>query len=125
MRAGRADGARLPARRKATGWGFGMAQEIRSLQAPSRWATYLPWNNAVADVIFSREAAGAPAYLDLEEDVLRRVAEAAGYQGGAPREALAAAVRGTLNPVGFPSGVFGTQLFRLNLWKPGSPVPPP
>src|SRR4051812_36394759 len=47
-------------------------------QARSRWARYDAWNGGIEREFFSGQSADRPVYLDLEADVLARIAEAAG-----------------------------------------------
>lgn len=57
------------------------------------WDQYLRWNDAVAEVIYPVNDDAMPAYMDLENEELRMIAERAGYAGAEPREAFAQAVR--------------------------------
>lgn len=68
------------------------------VQAPrqysmSAWDEYIRWNAAVAETVYAEHLDAAPAYLDLDDDVLRALASQAGHEGDA-REGLVRAVRG-------------------------------
>jgi len=84
---------------------------------------YRQWNTALADVVYAPEAAGLPAYLDLEDTVLDRVAERAG-RPGAGRDELIAAVRATLGPPDRQQ-VFAAHRAQLRAWRAASGQPPP
>lgn len=88
------------------------------------WSRYEKWNSALADVVYGAESSGQSVFLDLDDDVLERVAVAAG-EPGAPRGGLAAAVRPTLNRPGHSAGVFGGHLARLRRWDSDGDSPPP
>ena len=89
-----------------------------------RWASYKAWNDALADVIYSPAAAGSPAYLDLEAEVLNNAALIVGEPGD-PRTRLLNAVQATLNPADHRAGAFGGHLAQLRRWSPGDGTPPP
>lgn len=94
------------------------------LDAPgSKWVAYRQWNTALADVVYAPEAAGLPAYLDLEDTVLDRVADHAG-RPGAGRDELIAAVRATLGPPD-RQRVFAAHRAQLRAWRAASGQPPP
>ena len=97
---------------------------MSSAKSPAVWDRYLRWNEALARVVYSPEAAGAPAYLDMEDEVLARVAAKAGEPAGDPREQLASAVRATLNHPRATGGVFGDQVRELRRWRPETGDPP-
>ncbi|WP_285029786.1 hypothetical protein [Mycolicibacterium sp. lyk4-40-TYG-92] len=61
--------------------------------APQSWSQYLEWNQAVADVVYPVSEDFAPAYMDLETDVLARIAQCTGRTGGDARQGLAEAVK--------------------------------
>lgn len=79
------------------------------------WATYDRWSNAIADEFFSGRFAGRPVYLDLEEDVLARVAEAAEFTGD-PTDGFVAAVAPTISLFERRS-LFGAHAVRLRRWR--------
>ena len=99
------------------------------------WHRYHAWNEAVGSVLFTPANDGRPVYLDMDDDVLSRVAHEAGVEQADSRAQLAAAVRDTLNPGGTATSVFGQHLRGLRLWRQASlrksreegsipPVPP-
>jgi len=95
------------------------------LPAQDRWAPYMRWNAAVAAIVYGPNAAGMPVYLDLEDDVLRSVAEQAGSSVGDPRDELCSAVRVTLNRPDHSAGIFGGHHARIVGWRVESGDPPP
>ena len=46
-----------------------------------RWKSYLEWNAALATVVYGPEASGLPVFLDLEDELLEKVAVEAGGFG--------------------------------------------
>lgn len=91
----------------------------------AEWATYARWNSALAAEFFDGRHGGRPVYLDLEDDVLARVAESAGADPShAPDEELIRAVRPTL---GLTTGtsLFGYHVKRLIRWQRGDRQSPP
>lgn len=84
--------------------------------AEGSWETFDRWNQAVVDVVYTSEKAGLPVYLDMDEDVLRDIAAAAGYEGDDPEQALLEAVRATLDlrPWGY---VFRSHVKRVAAWR--------
>lgn len=80
------------------------------------WGTFDRWNQAVVDVVYKPEKAGLPVYLDMDEDVIRDVASAAGYDGADPEQALLEVVRSTLDlrPWGY---VFRPHVKRVATWR--------
>lgn len=96
-----------------------------SAPAQDRWAPYKRWNAAIATVVYGPDAAGMPVYLDLEDDVLRAVAEHASGDLRDPRNELCSAVRATLNRPDHPAGIFGAHHARIIRWRLESGDPPP
>lgn len=90
-----------------------------------RWQVYLRWNRALADVIYSPNEAGLPAYIDPEPEVLQAAAAAIGVETADPRAALVDALRPTLFPPSYDIGIFGWHIARLMRWQPDSGEPPP
>jgi hypothetical protein len=90
-----------------------------------RWSRYQRWNDALADVLYGHDSESLPVFLDLEEDVLARVAMEAGEANGNPRQALIEAVRPTLNPPTHTAGLFGRYQAPLIRWRNESGDPPP
>lgn len=67
---------------------------IRTPTAAARpWDEYRAWNDAIADVIFPVGEDFAPVYMDLEADVLKRIAERIDRTGDGERQGLADAVK--------------------------------
>jgi hypothetical protein len=90
-----------------------------------RFQAYLPWNEAIAHVVFSEAVAGEPVFLDLEDDVLRAVAETVGGGLSGPREALVQVVRSTLNLAAGGQSLFSSHIAMLSNWDRSSGDPPP
>jgi len=86
------------------------------------WQAYDRWNAAIAEEFFSGRYGGRPVYLDLEDDVLARLAKSAAEDPGSPRDALVAAVRPTLFTRN-PSVLFKAHLTRLDAWDLVGPPP--
>src|SRR5690606_17699239 len=59
------------------------------------WASYLAWNDAIAEVVVPELEVPEPVYLDLEDDVLSEIGARVGVAGG-HAEALSRAVAATL-----------------------------
>ena len=80
------------------------------------WNEYLKWNDAVAEVIYPVSEDAMPAYLDMEVEELRRIAEYAGHPGGEPRKVFASSVRAvTVNPDGHFD--LTPLAYRTKLWS--------
>lgn len=88
-----------------------------SWSTTDRWGLYFRWNAALAAVVYGPEASGLPVFLDLEEDVLAKVAIEAGQYEGDARRGLIEAVRPTLNSPNHSAGIFGGYRARLLRWK--------
>ncbi|MBF6243293.1 hypothetical protein IU471_06815 [Nocardia elegans] len=70
--------------------------------ATEPWQRYLAWNTAVAEVVYPETDEAVPAYMDLEDEVIRQIAAEAGADLPDPRKALAEAVRAvTVDTQGF------------------------
>ena len=91
----------------------------------AEWDSYLRWNVAIAEVVFSRDNAGQPVYLDLEDDVLAAIRDIAAPDGDNAAAGLVAVVKATLDFSGGPSKVFAAHLYALKLWHRGSMLGPP
>ena len=91
------------------------------------WERYERLNVAVADEVFGEGAAGRPVYLDLEPEVLARIAERMGESSGTePDDLLCEVVRATLPFPDGASGLFSAHTTRAVLWEwEGSSKPPP
>lgn len=88
------------------------------------WPAYYRWNQAIAETVFSSSAAGLPVYLDLEADLLDRLAQKADAAGD-PRLELAAAVRATLELQSGRTSVFRRHQNLVGRWRHGSPQEAP
>ena len=95
--------------------------------ANAEWERYDRLNDAIVDELFSEGAAGRPVYLDLERDILSRIAERMGDKTeNDPDEMLCEVVRATLPPPDNPIGVFRLHKQRVQLWElERSNLPPP
>ena len=91
------------------------------------WTRYEQLNIAVAEEVFGDGAAGQPVYLDLEPDVLARIAERMGESATTePDELLCEVVRATLPDPNGRDGLFSVHTARAVLWElEGSAKPPP
>lgn len=89
------------------------------------WERYQRWNDAVAEIVYSASNAGQPVYLDLEDDVLDRIRDAA--EPGAPN-ATVGLVRAVLavTPINQgPSLILKPFEQRIVRWEHGSLDDPP
>ncbi len=91
----------------------------------TEWERYLRWNAAIASVVFSREAAGKPTYLDLEDEVLEAIRDAAEPDAGDPAATLIEVTKGTLALRSGAAPVLRGHLRRLGTWHGGSMLDPP
>lgn len=91
----------------------------------AEWDRYLRWNGAVAEVVYSPEAAGTPVYLDLDDDVLAAVCDVAEPGADDPASTLSEVVKGTLVLRYGASRVLRSHLHRLETWRRGSMLDPP
>jgi len=85
------------------------------------WASYLAWNDAIAEVVFPELEVPEPVYLDLEDDVLSEIGARVGVAGG-HAEALSRAVAATL---GTGYRAFAPHSRRLADWARGDRLDPP
>jgi hypothetical protein len=93
--------------------------------ATGDWDRYDRWNAAIAAEFFTGRHGGRPVYLDLEDDVLWRVAAAVEGDGDDPRAELIGVVRPTLYLAPGLS-IFRAHRLRLSSWKAyGRQGPPP
>ena len=90
------------------------------------WARYETLNYAIAEEVFSEGAAGRPVYLDLEPDILARIAERMGDSTATePDELVWEVVGATLADPAGPTGVFSGHIERAWLWELGGRSTPP
>jgi hypothetical protein len=80
------------------------------------WETYLAWNSAIADYVYTSDLAGQPAYLDLEEGTLDAIAELVEGAEGDAQQALLSTVRPTLDFGQGPAAVLKQHLTRVMSW---------
>jgi len=95
---------------------------VRSLAG---WDRYFRWNKAIAEVVFSRQAAGTPVYLDLEEEILEAIRDMAEPDATEPGATLPKVVKDTLVLNNEISRVFAGHLQRLELWRDRRTLDPP
>ena len=95
--------------------------------ADNPWNRYERLNIAIAEEVFGENAAGRPVYLDLEPDVLARIAERmAESPATEPDALLCEVVKATLPPPDGAEGLFSAHTARAVLWElEGSSNPPP
>ena len=112
------------------GEGIVEAPDLVLRRQPAR-DQYLRWNQALADVVFTKESAGRPVYLDMDGDVVRLVADRVGAEASQAVSQLTCAVRGTLR-LDSPGGIFDPHLLDLRMWRErlkregrGQQIPPP
>lgn len=91
----------------------------------SGWDEYTAWNQAIADVVYGASAAGHPTYLDLEDETITHIRDAADPTAKDPSGALVAAVRNTLRFRWGPAAVFQLHLRKLENWNRGTQLEPP
>lgn len=87
-----------------------------TMAAAVDWERYEAWNQGIAEVVYPPSAAGRPAYLDLEEDVLAAIKNIVEPEVPDARTALVAVVIATLNFQYGPSRLLHQHLSRLDSW---------
>ncbi|WNG88493.1 hypothetical protein C6A87_004415 [Mycobacterium sp. ITM-2016-00317] len=101
----------------------------RGGSAAQAWSKYLEWNQAIADVIYPGTEDPGPAYMDLEEEELQKIAAAAGYFGLNAAAELASVVRavtvGSDGKFSLLSVNANTRRWALRNVKQRSLKPPP
>ena len=81
------------------------------------WTRYEQLNCAIVEEVFGEGATGQPVYLDLEPDVLARIAECMGESAATePDELLCEVVRATLPDPDDRDGLFSTHTAQVVLW---------
>ena len=85
------------------------------------WSEYNAWNQAIVEVVFGEDAAYQPVFLDIEDDILIRMAQVRGLELDADEveRALFEAVRATLN-IGVAhrtKAVFARHRERADKWR--------
>ena len=82
------------------------------------WERYERLNAAIAEEVFSDNAAGRPVYLHLEPDVLARILGRMGENTAAdPDDLLCEIVAATLPEPGGPVRLFSKHVERTSLWE--------
>ena len=90
------------------------------------WATYLAWNDAVAEEYFTGRWAGAPVYMDMEPDVLSRLGQHLTPPGEQPEDAFVDAVAATMQLKAGGRRAFSRHVESVNAWRrDDSAAPPP
>ena len=103
----------------------GRGQTVANMSRPEVWAEYDRWNAVIADVVFPELDHVAPAYLDLEDEMLEEIASAMGVQAEDVEGSLANAVAATLGH-STPRLIFKQHTSRLWQWSRGDrTVAPP
>lgn len=90
-----------------------------------RWDRYDRWNAAVADVVYSTDGAGRPAYLDLEDEVVRTIRDVADPEAADPAKALVEATRSTLELTRGAAAMLTGHEHRLQQWERGDMMTAP
>ena len=91
------------------------------------WQRYARLNSAIVQEVFEQDVAGQPVYLDLEPDVLARIAKHMGDNPSTePDEQLIEVVKATLSSPDGAAGLFSTHTMQAWLWElEGNSSPPP
>lgn len=82
-----------------------------------RWDRIARWNQGIREEFFSGQWAGRPVYLDLEDDVIGRVARRAGSNEDEPERALAELLRPTLYVDSGSPPLLTQHLSRERRWR--------
>ena len=86
--------------------------------APKRWQNYRLWNHALCEHFFTGRFSDRPVYLDLDSDVLSRIARETFDSGVSPEHLLRQAVVETLDTDRYaPDGVLSTHLGFAEAWR--------
>ena len=93
----------------------------------SSWQRYERLNSAIAQEVFGEDLTGQPVYLDLEPDVLARIAKHMGFDPTTePDEQLVEIIKATLPSPNGAAGIFSAHTARALLWElEGRSSPPP
>ena len=82
------------------------------------WDRYERLNSAIVQEVFSEDVAGQPAYLDLEPDILVRIAKHMEHGGAIEQdELLIEVVKPTLSSLDGAAGLFSAHTTRTSLWE--------
>ena len=95
------------------------------MRAERKWEGYDRWGSAIAEEFFSGRHGSRPVYLDLEEEMLGRVAASLELpSSGDPAAELIAAVRATLS-LDRDGPLFAEHAARLAAWRKSDRSTPP
>ena len=83
------------------------------------WERYELWNQAFSHVVFSARNDGRPVYLDMDEEVIGKVASEAGFEPAQAADQLTETVRRTLYLDASDGPVFWQHTEKLRLWRYG------
>ena len=99
----------------------------REASAEPAWERYGKLNSAIAQEVFGKDVAGQPVYLDLEPEILARIAKHMGHRSATdPDEQLIEIVKATLSSPDGAAGVFSAHTTQAWLWGlEGNSSPPP
>ena len=91
------------------------------------WERYARLNSVIVQEVFGEDAVGQPVYLDLEPDVLARIAKHMDQSlESEPDEHLIEVVKATLSSPDGAAGIFSTHTVQAWLWElEGGSSPPP
>ena len=90
------------------------------------WATYMAWNDAVAEEYFTGRWAGAPVYMDMEPDVLSRLGRHLTPPAEEPEEAFVDSVAATMQRNAGGRRAFSRHVESVKAWRrDGRTGPPP
>lgn len=81
------------------------------------WQRYDVWNQTLAGALFTSANEGRPVYLDMDDEVLTRVALEGGMESAEASAQLADSVRSTLDLNSTATGVFEKHLRNLRTWR--------
>jgi hypothetical protein len=93
----------------------GPAREATS-ETTQSWDRYKRWNAAVEAEFFDGRWAGRPVYLDMDDEVVARIADLAG-ETGAPHEVFKEMLRPTLFLPGERGHLLDLHVRRLRRWQ--------
>jgi hypothetical protein len=104
-----------------------MNEPTRSYQQDSEavWATYLAWNDAIAEEYFSGSWAGTPVYLDMDPDIVSRLGRDLAPPGTKPSRAFVDAVAATMRSTATGGRTFSRHVEAVKAWRRGGRAGPP
>jgi len=92
---------------------------MQVMSAHQAWERYELWNKAFSRVVFSARNEGRPVYLDMDEEVIGKVASEVGFEPTQAADQLSETVRGTLYLDASDGPVFWQHTEKLRLWRYG------